>query len=170
MKDSRRRAAIGTAAFFVIAPGVFAGLVPWLMTGYRFDEPVAGWLAMRVVGGVLIGAGLLVLVPAFARFALEGLGTPAPIAPTERLVVGGPYRHVRNPMYLAVGSTIVGQSLLFGQLELLPYAAVIFAAVIAFVYIYEEPALRKRFGSEYNAYRAAVPGWLPRVRPWSPPR
>ena len=165
---SRRRAAIGTAVFFVIAPGVFAGLVPWLMTGYRFEEPVAGWLAMRVAGGALIGAGLLVLVPAFTRFALEGLGTPAPVAPTTQLVVGGPYRYVRNPMYLAVGSTIVGQALLFGQLELLPYAAVFFAAVTAFVYNYEEPALRRRFGAEYEAYRAAVPGWWPRLRPWSP--
>ena len=168
MTERRRAAAIGTTVFFVVAPGVFAGLVPWLMTGYRFEEPIAGWLAMRVVGGVLIGAGLLVLVPAFARFALEGLGTPAPVAPTRHLVVGGPYRYVRNPMYIAVGSTIVGQALLFGQLGLLPYAAAFFAVVSAFVYLYEEPALRRQFGSEYETYRAAVPGWWPRLRPWSP--
>jgi protein-S-isoprenylcysteine O-methyltransferase Ste14 len=142
--------------------------VPLLVTGYRFEEPIAGWLAMRVVGAALIGAGLLVLVPAFVRFAREGLGTPAPVAPTERLVVGGPYRYVRNPMYLAVGSLIVGQALLFGRLWLLSYAAAFFAAVIAFVYLYEEPALRRRFGAEYEAYRAAVPGWWPRLRPWSP--
>jgi protein-S-isoprenylcysteine O-methyltransferase Ste14 len=166
----RRRAAIGTAVFFVVAPGIVAGVGPWLVTGYRFEEPVAGWLAARALGAALIGAGLVVLVPAFVRFAVEGLGTPAPVAPTEHLVVGGPYRHVRNPMYLAVGAAIVGQALLFGQLELLLYAAVYFAAVSAFVYIYEEPVLRKRFGSEYDAYRAAVPGWWPRLRPWIPPR
>jgi protein-S-isoprenylcysteine O-methyltransferase Ste14 len=167
--DRRRSAAIGTAVFFLVAPGLAAGLVPWLVTGYRFEEPVGGWIVARVIGAMMIAAGLLVLVPAFARFAREGLGTPAPVAPTEHLVVGGPYRYVRNPMYLAVGGLIVGQALLFGQLVLLAYAAGFLAAVIAFVRLYEEPALRRQFGSEYEAYRAAVPGWLPRLRPSRPP-
>jgi protein-S-isoprenylcysteine O-methyltransferase Ste14 len=168
LTDRRRSAEIGTAAFFVVAPGLAAGVGPWLVTGYRFEEPVAGWIAARVLGAAMIVAGLLVLIPAFARFAREGLGTPAPVAPTERLVVGGPYRYVRNPMYLAVISVIVGQALLFGQLVLLAYAAAFFAAVIAFVRLYEEPALSRRFGVEYDAYRAAVPGWWPNRRPWDP--
>ena len=85
-----------------------AGLIPWLLTGWRLQ---AAPLAVRVTGGVLIALGLAFLLHAFARFVVEGLGTPAPVAPTARLVVGGIYRYVRNPMYLAVGATIVGQAL-----------------------------------------------------------
>jgi protein-S-isoprenylcysteine O-methyltransferase Ste14 len=105
---------------------------------------------------------------AFARFVVEGLGTPAPVAPTERLVVGGLYRHVRNPMYVAVAATIVGQVLIFGQPVLLAYAAGFGAIVAAFVHGYEEPVLADRFGADYEAYRRAVPAWRPRLRPWRP--
>src|SRR3954470_15667253 len=99
-----RRAAAGTALFLVVAPGVVAGLVPWLLTGWDASDP---WPPLQVMGGLLIAAGVGVLLHAFARFVTEGLGTPAPVAPTEQLVVGGLYRYVRNPMYLAVGATIV---------------------------------------------------------------
>lgn len=112
---------------------------------------------------VAIGAGAL--LHAFARFVLEGRGTPAPVAPTERLVVGGLYRYVRNPMYLAVLATIVGQGLALGRLELLLYAAAVLAAFVAFVHWYEQPALQRRFGAQYDEYRMAVPGWWPRRRP-----
>ncbi|TIP55616.1 methyltransferase, partial [Mesorhizobium sp.] len=70
---------------------------------------------------------------AFARFALEGLGTPAPVAPTERLVVGGIYRHVRNPMYVAVLAIILGQALLFSSAALVAYAAIAAVAMVSFV-------------------------------------
>jgi protein-S-isoprenylcysteine O-methyltransferase Ste14 len=156
-------AAVGSAAFLVLAPGVVAGLIPWLLTGWRVE---AAPLAVRIAGGVLIAFGVAVLLHAFARFVLEGLGTPAPLAPTERLVVGGVYRFVRNPMYLAVGATIVGQALVLGQPGLLAYAAVFGAVVFSFVRLYEEPALKGQFGASYDAYRRAVPGWLPRLHPW----
>ena len=159
----RARAAAGTVVFLVVVPGVVAGLVPWLLTGWDSHD---WWLPVRVLGGLLIGAGLAVLLEAFARFAFEGIGTPAPPAPTERLVVGGAYRYVRNPMYLAVGALIVGQALLLGQPVLLIYAAVFAAAVAAFVYGYEQPTLARSFGAEYEAYRRAVPAWRPRLRPW----
>ena len=96
------------------------------------------------------------------RFVVEGLGTPAPVAPTEKLVVGGLYRYVRNPMYLAVAATIVGQALVLGRPVLFLYAAVFGAVVWAFVHWYEEPTLRRQFGDEYDAYRREVPGWWPR--------
>jgi len=146
--------------FFVVAPGVVAGLVPWWLTGWRF-APV--WTPLRVVGAIFVIAGAIVLIQAFVRFVTEGLGTPAPVAPTERLVVGGLYRYVRNPMYLAVLALIVGQALLLGRLSLLVYGAVVALAFVAFVKGYEEPTLSARYGAEYEAYLKAVPRWWPRL-------
>ncbi len=161
-------AAAGSVAFFVLAPGVVAGLVPWWLTGWRVQEPLPYWAPLRAVGAALIAGGALVLVHAFVRFVVEGAGTPAPVSPTERLVVGGFYRYVRNPMYLAVVATIVGQALALGQPGLLLYGAAAGAAMGAFVRWYEEPTLRRQFGAGYDAYRRAVPGWWPRLRPWEP--
>lgn len=107
-----------------------------------------------------------VLVMAFGRFVIEGIGTPAPIVPTEHLVVGGLYRYVRNPMYLAVTAAIVGQALFFGQFSLVVYAFVVGLPMFAFATWVEEPMLLERFGAEYETYRRAVPGWWPRARPW----
>ena len=109
---------------------------------------------------------------AFAQFVLDGLGTPAPPAPTERLVVRGFYRYVRNPMYLAVLSVIAGQALVFSRPVLLAYAAVVGIAFGAFTRWYEQPVLARRYGAQYEDYRQDVPGWLPR-RPHArkiPPR
>ena len=158
-------AAAGSAIFFAVAPGVVAGLIPWWLTGWRIAEPMQVWAPLRVVGAVLTLAAALVLISAFVRFVIEGVGTPAPVAPTRHLVVGGLYRYVRNPMYIAVVSAIVGQGLFLGQLGLLVYAAVVGAIMAAFARWYEEPALLEQFGDQYAEYRRAVPGWWPRLRP-----
>jgi protein-S-isoprenylcysteine O-methyltransferase Ste14 len=160
-------AALGSIVFFMLAPGVVAGVIPWWLTGWEVRDfwPVA----VRVVGTALIAAGAVVLAQAFVRFVREGLGTPAPVAPTETLVVGGLYRHVRNPMYLAVLAAILGQALLLGQPVLFAYAFLVWLAFASFVHFYEEPHLTERFGESYRAYRAAVPRWVPRVRPRSHP-
>jgi protein-S-isoprenylcysteine O-methyltransferase Ste14 len=158
------RAAIGSFVFLVVAPGVVAGLVPYALTGWDSHDPP---LALQIAGVVLIAAGLAVLLDAFARFVREGIGTPAPVAPTERLVVGGLYRYVRNPMYLAVGAIIAGQALLLGRAVLLAWLAVFAAAVVAFVKLYEEPTLARTYGEEYDRYRAEVSGWWPRMKPRS---
>ena len=157
-------AAAGTAGFLVLAPGVVAGLLPWGLTGWNAHDV---WLPARAVGAVLIAGGVAALIHAFARFVIEGVGTPAPPYPTEVLVVGGLYRYVRNPMYLAVGATILGQALLLGQAVLVAYAGAFAVAVAAFVHGYEQPTLAHRFGPQYEAYRSAVPAWLPRLRPWN---
>jgi protein-S-isoprenylcysteine O-methyltransferase Ste14 len=163
----RKPAAIaGSALFFILAPGVVAGLLPWLLLTHWHRLPLSPFLVLRLFGGLLVVAGLAVLIHAFIRFALEGAGTPAPIAPTERLVVGGIYRHVRNPMYVSVLSIILGQALLFRQASLVFYAGIVGMAMFAFVRLYEEPLLARRYGSAYAAYRNAVPGWLPRLTPW----
>jgi protein-S-isoprenylcysteine O-methyltransferase Ste14 len=169
----RRTAAIGSGVFFVVAPCVVAGAIPYWLTGWRVRPMAFGslsWLVVpvRVAGAVLLLAGAAVLVHAFVRFAVEGIGTPAPIAPPQHLVVGGLYRYVRNPMYVGLVAAIVGQALLLGQPNLLVYAVVVWAATAAFVLGYEQPALRQQFGAEYDAYRAAVPAWVPRWRPWDP--
>jgi protein-S-isoprenylcysteine O-methyltransferase Ste14 len=159
-------AVIGAAAWFVLAPGVIAGLVPWLITGWTPEGPGYWWVPAQILGGALAAAGGLVLVHAFVRFLTEGRGTPVPIAPPKRLVVGGLYRYVRNPMYVAVAATIIGQALLLGRPILLGYAALFMAVVAAFVRWYEEPTLTARFGDDYAAYRKAVPAWHPRLQPW----
>ena len=160
---SRAAAAVGSSLFLALVPGVVAGVVPWLLTGWQSND---WWPPVRVAGAVLVVAGAAVLIHAFARFVVEGVGTPAPVAPTQTLVVGGLYRYVRNPMYLAVAATIAGQALLLGQTVLLWYDVAFLAVVGAFVHWYEEPALTRRFGREYIEYRRAVPGWWPRRRPW----
>jgi protein-S-isoprenylcysteine O-methyltransferase Ste14 len=155
----RVRAAAGTALFLALAPGVVAGFVPWLLTEWRaHDAPM--WL--RAIGWITLALGAAVLIEAFARFVLEGIGTPAPPAPTEKLVVGGLYRYVRNPMYLAVAAVILGQAAVLGRWILVGYAVVFGMAVWSFVHWYEEPTLRRQFGSAYDEYIATVPGWLPR--------
>jgi protein-S-isoprenylcysteine O-methyltransferase Ste14 len=154
-------AAVGSGLFLALAPGVVAGVGPWLVTRW---EAHAWPLPLRVLGGALVVAGAAFLVHAFARFVSEGAGTPAPVAPTEHLVVGGVYRYVRNPMYLAVEATIAGQALLLGRPVLFAYGAFFLTLVFAFVRLYEEPTLRRRYGAEYEAYCASVPGWLPRLR------
>lgn len=164
----RGMAAVGSAIFFVLAPGVVAGLVPWWLTGWRSRDPLPVWVAARVLGMALVATGLGILVQAFARFVSEGWGTPAPVAPPQLLVIGGLYRYVRNPMYLAVLAIIAGQALALGQLGLLAYAGVVAIAFILFVRAYEELNLHEKFGTAYDAYRRAVPGWWPRRHPWEP--
>jgi len=164
---TRRRALLGSALFLVIAPGTFAGLVPSLISGWRLRAPFLGVAGFRVAGIALIAAGAPVLLDSFGRFALLGLGTPAPVAPPRHLVVSGLYRRVRNPMYVAVLALVLGQALLLGHAVLLEYAAAAWAGFHLFVLLYEEPTLRRSFGAEYERFCANVPRWIPRLRAWS---
>lgn len=164
----RRVAVIGSAAFFIAVPLVVGGVIPWLLTGWQIQPAFLDMAPIRLAGIALILAGLPVLIDSFARFALERLGTPAPVAPTRHLVVTGFYRHVRNPMYVAVLAIILGQALLFADVMLLAYGLAFWLACHLFVVSYEEPTLRRSFGADYDAFRANVPRWIPRLRPWSP--
>jgi protein-S-isoprenylcysteine O-methyltransferase Ste14 len=160
----RALALLGSAIFLVIAPGTLAVYVPWTFTHWRMASPLLGFFWLRILGGMMIAAGLPVLLDSFARFAIQGLGTPAPVAPPQRLVVSGLYRYVRNPMYVAVLSLIIGQALLFGSVALLEYGLVVWLGFFAFVLLYEEPTLREKFGQEYQDYCSRVPRWIPRLR------
>jgi len=159
----RRRALLATAVFFCLAPGTVAGLIPFWISRWQFEPSFFGFEPVRWFGVLLILFAVPVLLESCARFAVEGLGTPAPILPTQHLVVKGLYRYVRNPMYVAVVSIIIGQGLLLGNASVLLYAAVVWAAFFGFVLLYEEPKLRKTYGAEYDAYTARVPRWIPRI-------
>ncbi len=165
-----RDAAAGSAVFFVVAPVVVAGVVPWALTMWESGDVDGAWVPVaQVAGAVVLVCSVAVLVHSFARFVIEGRGTPAPVAPTERLVVGGLYRYVRNPMYVAVVGAILGQAFLLMRPVLLAYAALVWAVVASFVRWYEEPTLVRQFGAQYAAYRTGVRAWIPRLRPWPGP-
>jgi protein-S-isoprenylcysteine O-methyltransferase Ste14 len=155
--------------FFLVAPGTVAGLVPWWVTQWRLNAAFGGSQISRWLGAVLIVVGLAPLVASFARFAWEGLGTPAPIAPPSRLVVTGFYRRVRNPMYVALLVILSGEALVLADIRVFYWALIFWAGCHLFVLAYEEPALTRKFGAEYQTYRASVPRWLPRAKPWSAP-
>jgi protein-S-isoprenylcysteine O-methyltransferase Ste14 len=164
----KSRAALSSAAFFVVAPGTVVVLIPWLITRWELRQPWPHWMLAQVVGVVMICLGLVPTVSAFVEFVKAG-GTPMPIAPTQRLVVSGFNRYIRNPMYVGLALVILGQALLFASLGLLIYAAIAWAIPAMFVRWYEEPTLARQFGTEYEAYRHEVPTWWPRLRPWTPP-
>jgi protein-S-isoprenylcysteine O-methyltransferase Ste14 len=159
-------AILGSAVFLVIAPGFVAGLVPWWISRWRVEAPFFGMPLLRFVGGMLTTLGVICLLDSFVRFALQGVGTPAPVFPTRHLVVTGLYRYVRNPIYVAVVVTILGQGLILGNATLLEYGGLVLLLFHVFVLVYEEPTLRASFGSEYKSFCAEVPRWIPRFTAW----
>lgn len=162
----RASAIVGSLVFLLLAPGLVAGVVPWWITRWQFHRDFPGLQPLRIFGAILVLCGVPLLLDSFARFAIQGLGTPAPVMPTKHLVVTGLYRRVRNPMYVGVLATIFGQALLFGSSRLLLYGCVVWLAFHLFVLSYEEPTLRKSFGREYDEFCAHVPRWIPRAKPW----
>jgi len=156
---SRLRAAGGSVGFVLFGgPTIVAGLVPWLLTRWQADDQPS---VLRLLGGMLLAAGLVLVLETTARFALEGRGTPAPWAPPERFVVRGLYRFTRNPMYVGVLALIIGQALLLGREVLFAWAAAAWLIFQLFLVLEEEPGLRKRFGAAYEDYYSQVPRWLP---------
>ena len=160
------RAAAGSIAFFLAGPGLEAGVGPWLLVEVAGGE-IDDWpTALRVLGALLMALGIATLVDVFARFVRDGAGTPSPAAPTTHLLVDGAFRHLRHPMYVATATVIVGEALLFAQPVLLVGAAAYLTAMATLAHTIEEPRLARRFGASYEAYRRAVSGWFPRLRPW----
>jgi len=151
-----------TLIFTIFVPGFWTIMMPyWLLPrGTRLDLRGAG-----ATGWVLIAAGIaLYFACAFWGFALRGKGTPLPIDPPKKLVVEGPYGLVRNPMYWSVASVMLGEAAVFHSVALAELAVAFFAGVNLFVLLYEEPALRRKFGAEYEEYCRRVPRWLPRIK------
>jgi protein-S-isoprenylcysteine O-methyltransferase Ste14 len=162
------------ARAIAVLPGMVAVVLPAVIL-IAGDGPNVGWglggalAALTVLVGVaLIAAGLALWVWTVRLFARVGQGTLAPWDPTRRLVVKGPYRHVRNPMISAVLAVLLGEAALFGSPGLLILAAVFLAINWIFFVVQEEPGLKRRFGDEYRDYKRHVPRWMPRRTPWSP--
>ena len=142
---------------------IVAGIVPWLLTRWDADDQP---LALKILGGLVLAAGAVLVLETTARFAFQGRGTPAPWAPPERFVERGSYRFVRSPMYLGVLLLVVGQGLLLGREILYAWAVAAWLIFTSFLVFYEEPGLRRRFGAEYKDYRRRVRRWIP-TRPSS---
>jgi protein-S-isoprenylcysteine O-methyltransferase Ste14 len=151
---------LNTVFFTIFVPGTVAILIPyWLLGG--FTRPPNGpftWL-----GAVVFALGASIYCRCAWEFAVRGLGTPAPIAPTKFLVTTALHRYVRNPMYLGVALAIVGEAAVFRALHLVEYAAVMLLIAHTFVVYYEEPTLRRQFGESYEEYRRTVPRWIPKL-------
>jgi protein-S-isoprenylcysteine O-methyltransferase Ste14 len=151
----------------LVVPGVVLCRTEAVSFGWGLPTGLA-WLP-PVLGAALIGLGLLLVVQTVALFVRVGRGTLAPWDPTSRLVVRGPYRHVRNPMISGVMSILLGEAALLGSLPLLIWSGAFFAMNAVYLPLVEEPGLIRRFGADYERYRAHVARWVPRLRPWDPP-
>jgi protein-S-isoprenylcysteine O-methyltransferase Ste14 len=149
-----------TVLFTIVAPGTVLVLVPrWLIDGFARPERAA----LTWVGGIVILVGAAIYFRCAWEFAVRGLGTPAPIAPTKFLVTTALHRYVRNPMYIGVFTVLLGEAVAFRSTVLLGYAAFFCVPVELFVVFYEEPTLRRQFGQSYEEYRRAVPRWIPKI-------
>jgi protein-S-isoprenylcysteine O-methyltransferase Ste14 len=158
----------------LLCPATVTVIVPGLLLWWSGDVEV-GWglpdgvaVIPVLVGAVAIGLGLVLVAWTVWLFATVGEGTLAPWDPTSRLVVRGPYRHVRHPMITGVVLVLLGDAALLGSVALFVWSATVLAVNAVYLPLVEERGLRRRFGDEYDAYRVAVPRWLPRLRPWEP--
>ena len=165
----RSTSVITSTAWFLLTAGVGALLVPGWLTGWQLRHPFPYWGLAEALGLLLIVAGLIPPVHVFVQFVQAG-GTPVPGAMTKRLVVTGFNRYLRNPIYLGAVTIFLGEALLFEQLSMVVYALAVWVGAAVFVRWYEEPALVRRFGAEYENYRHAVPAWCPRLHPRDPGR
>jgi protein-S-isoprenylcysteine O-methyltransferase Ste14 len=147
--------------FAVIVPGFSLGLVPrWILrSGWGGRFHVGRW---QLLGWIPLLAGVVLMLWCWYDFAVRGAGTPAPYDPPRNLVVSGPYRVVRNPMYVAGTSFLLGLALVAGAPGIAAYAIFFWLLTAIFVFAYEQPALERRFGESYQRYRASVPAWIPR--------
>lgn len=146
------------ALTFVATALVFLPL--WVVGPSPTEKAFASPLA--AAGLIPLALGVALMLWCWRDFATRGRGTPAPFDPPRALVIAGPYRYVRNPMYIAAGLVLLGEAAIFGEPRLLLYGLAFGAATHLFVVLYEERTLRRRFGADYDAYRSAVRRWLPR--------
>ena len=149
--------------FVLIVPGSAAVLLPYLLLRAAGDLGRMGLGGWRSAGFPVALLGLVTYVPCVREFVVRGRGTPSFFDPPRKLVGGGLYRYVRNPMYVTFGAILVGEALLLDSAVLLGYVLVCGLAAHLFIIFYEEPTLRSSFGENYVSYCRRVPRWIPRV-------
>jgi protein-S-isoprenylcysteine O-methyltransferase Ste14 len=155
--------------------GVVGIVVPTAITyttrsvhiGWNLAAPL-NWLP-PLLALVPFGLGLALVSTTVTLFATVGEGTPAPWDPPRKLVVRGPYRHMRNPMVIGGALILLGEAIFLGSIPLAGWLLVVLVANAAYIFLFEEPALARRFGDEYLVYKQNVPRWIPRRNPWVPP-
>jgi protein-S-isoprenylcysteine O-methyltransferase Ste14 len=149
----------------VVAP-LFVSI--WMYIVPRWIAGADAFLDPRPPGWIVVAIGAVIGIPCVWEFAWRGFGTPAPFDPPRRLVVTGPYRWVRNPMYIGMGIALVGEALVFPHLTriILIMTGVLWIAVSIFIMLFEEPVLRSMFGADYEAYCREVHRWIPRLKPF----
>jgi 8-oxo-dGTP pyrophosphatase MutT (NUDIX family) len=157
-----------TLLFGALVPATFLVVIPAMILNATGTEGEGG--VLRLVGLVPLVLGIAVLAWCFAGFIVEGEGTPAPYDPPHRLVTGRLYGWMRNPMYVAVTTILVGEAMFYGSVALLAWAAVAWVFFHVFVVLYEEPTLQRRFGPAYEQYVEHVPRWIPSRPRTVPPR
>ena len=113
---------------------------------------------------LVVVAGAALALASILTFAFVGKGTPAPFDPPRKLVIAGPYRWVRNPMYIGAGLVLLGAAMFYGSIGLVLYTIIFWSMAHLFVLFYEEPVLRRKFGADYHAYAATRRRWMPRWR------
>jgi protein-S-isoprenylcysteine O-methyltransferase Ste14 len=167
MEPRTRAILLRTLIFTILVPGSVTVLIPcWILR----SRPSADYeISAFRLGGILpIVLGAAVYFSCAWEFVKTGVGTPAPIDAPKALVARGLYRYTRNPMYVGVASILVGEAVFFQSLRLLAYALIVGLLFHAFILLYEEPTLRRKFGPSYEEYLKAVPRWIPNLRPARP--
>ena len=142
--------------------GLVLIIVPSRVLSWSGINPPAHIGVWQGAGMILGATGAAVALSCILTFALVGKGTPAPFDPPRRLVVRGPYRFVRNPMYVGAGLALAGAAIFYRSLALGGYTGLFLLTMHAFVVIYEEPTLRQTFGNDYDEYCGKVWRWWPR--------
>ena len=155
--------ALKTLIFTILVPGTLLGIIPWLLL-HRSGETAMPSISVWLIGLLPFCVGVILYFWCAGAFTFIGRGTPAPIDAPVFLVRSGPYRWVRNPMYIGVFSVLIGEAILFHSLLLVGYMLLAGIVVHLFVVFYEEPTLRRQFGESYEQYRRTVPRWVPRLK------
>lgn len=153
--------AFKTILWSVFVPGTLTVVVPYLLLSYRNEPFVFELSALRFAGLIPMALGTLFYLWCAWDFTFTGKGTPAPFDPPKEIVVLGLYRHVRNPMYVAALLILVGEAILFESATLAIFAGLVFLVFHAWVILYEEPVLRRKFGNSYENYCTNVSRWIP---------
>jgi len=157
--------ALKTLIFSILVPGTVAGIIPWLLLQQSWE---LAFPSIWLVGFLPLVLGVALYFWCAGAFTFIGKGTPAPIDAPKFLVKEGPYHLVRNPMYIAVLSIVIGQAILFHSLLLVGYALLVWILVHLFVVFVEESSLRYQFGESYETYLRTVPRWIPGTKPSKP--